>query len=91
MFRLSSIGIENASNQQLNHSNDSTSRLVSLLLAVNSPHALQLCSNPACESDRFKQFLKTIVFSIYSAHWRFLSSSNGMRYINSRFTFTYLK
>ena len=46
--------------------------------------------DPACGSDSFKQFLKTILFSLYYCDQRIRSFLNVMRYINPRFTyFTY--
>jgi len=49
--------------------------------------------DPACGSDSFKQFLKTILFSLYQCDQRIRGFfKNVMRYINPRFTYllTYL-
>jgi len=49
--------------------------------------------DPACGFDSFKQFLKTILFSLYYCDQRTRGFLNDMRYINSRFTYllTYLQ
>ena len=40
----------------------------SLYLAVNSAYVDEI-RDPACGSDSFKQFLTTILFSLYIAYW----------------------